>query len=199
METTTVKLTGIVPLIQHNNQTVSPLNAYAKALKPLTSKRNKTDSDFALIAHIEWEAGLYLNDGVVVIPGDNIARSFWDGAKKHKQGPMVKEGVFVESDFIPLTYSGPKIHTNGSGEIPNPDFEKHFEKHVFQKAVKISRQTIIRTRPIFYDWSLEVVVLFDEVIINQRTLLDCIRTAGQRIGLCDWRPRFGRYTVEAIS
>lgn len=60
IETMKLRLTGIAPLLMHDNKAANPLNPYAKAMKALTGKRKKTDDDLAEIARIEWEAGLYI-------------------------------------------------------------------------------------------------------------------------------------------
>ena len=50
------KATGVVPLLMHSNRASNPLDAYAKYMKPLQKKRNKTDQDYMEIARVEWEA-----------------------------------------------------------------------------------------------------------------------------------------------
>ncbi len=46
-------------MLQHNGQTADPLNEFAKELKKVSGKRNKTDEYHALMGEIEWRAGLY--------------------------------------------------------------------------------------------------------------------------------------------
>ena len=46
-------MTGVCPLMLNNPQTVNPMNEYSKALKELTSKRSKTDSDQNEIFHLK--------------------------------------------------------------------------------------------------------------------------------------------------
>jgi len=70
------RLIGQTPLLMHNNNMANPLNAYTQHMKPLTAKRNKTDRDYMEIARVEWEAGLYLHDGVVALPAENIEACF---------------------------------------------------------------------------------------------------------------------------
>jgi len=48
-------------LIMHNGQTADPLNPFSKAMKEISSKRKKTDTDYEAMANIEYRAGLYLN------------------------------------------------------------------------------------------------------------------------------------------
>ncbi|QZD26289.1 hypothetical protein [Salmonella phage vB_Si_DR094] len=54
-------------------------------------------------------------------------------------------------------------------------------------------------RPIFRDWSVEFGLMFDEEQITKEELLMVLENAGNLCGVGDWRPRFGRFSVEVIS
>lgn len=45
MKSIKFRITGTMPLMLNNPQTVNPFNEFTKKLKPLTSKRTKTDDD----------------------------------------------------------------------------------------------------------------------------------------------------------
>ena len=186
-------------LLMHNGQLANPLNAYAKALKLLTAKRKKTDEDYAEIARLEWEGGLYLQNGIVVIPGSNIDRCIWDAAKMSKDGKTYRQGVIVADDYCPLAYRGKKIKVNGTKEIPNLELDKYFAEYNFQTMVKVGKDKVLRTRPIFYDWSLECTLYFEETRFDERTLLNIVQRAGAYTGLMEDRPRKGSFSVEKIN
>jgi hypothetical protein len=40
--------------------------------------------------------------------------------------------------------------------------------------------------------------MFDENIISDRTLAEVIQVAGERIGFCDYRPRYGLFNAKII-
>jgi hypothetical protein len=147
MQTLKLRLKGIAPLLIHNNQAANPLNIYAKSLKVLTSKRNKTDADHRDIARLEWEAGLYLEDGIVVMPAKNIEACFLGGAKKSKNGTKYKSGVMIEDDYYPLSYDGSKIKIDvkANGHRPIEALDKYFEKFNYQEMVKVGTQQVLRT------------------------------------------------------
>ena len=63
-----LKITGTTPLMLNNPQTVNPFNEYSKLLKPLTSKRTKTEEDLMEISRIKFLSCLYVNNGAYVIP-----------------------------------------------------------------------------------------------------------------------------------
>jgi hypothetical protein len=196
METLKINVVGITALLTHNNQTANPFNEYTKKLAPLTAKRKKTDEDYREIARLEWEAGLYLEQGKVVIPARCIEATLWNGAKKTRNGVKFKSGVLVEDDFMPLSYDGPVITTNGGVGIPNPSLDKFYDKFKYQALVKVGPQTILRTRPIFQNWSFKVSLTYDPTVIDERTLISIAEDAGRLVGLCDNRPRMGRFMVE---
>ena len=198
MDILKINVVGISALLMHNNQTANPLNNYTKALKRLSSKRNKTDDDHRELARLEWEAGLYMEGGKVVIPARCIEAALLNGAKKTKNGVKFKSGVLVEEDFMPLSYDGPAITANGKGEIPNPSLDKFYDKFNYQALVKVGQQTILRTRPLFQNWSFKVSLLYDPTVIDERTLVSIGEDTGRLVGLLDNRPRFGRFMVEKV-
>lgn len=194
-----MELVGTVPIILHNNQTVNPLNRYCQALKPLTGKRKKTDEDVIEIARIEWEAGLYVYNGMIVIPGKCIDASFKNGAKRTKEGRKWVQGAMIMEDYAPLKYKGMK---NGkfdiNGDIPSPSLDELFKTNSVMDMVKVGISTVLRTRPIFYDWSIECTVAFDEKIFDQRSIENIVRETGKYVGLCERRPRYGKFDVEMV-
>jgi hypothetical protein len=167
-------------------------------MKHLTAKRRKTDQDYMEIARLEWEAGLYLKDGIVVMPGQNIEAMLLKAAKKSKNGVKYKEGAMVSDDYCPLSYKGTKIKVQQNGEIPNPELDKFYEANMHQALVKVGTSTCLRTRPIFHEWSLEFTLMIDEAVFDERTIMQMVKDAGAYVGLCENRPRMGRFEVQKI-
>jgi hypothetical protein len=79
----------------------------ALAMKDILSKRMKMTADHDELSRQEWFGGLYVQDGVPLMPADNILRALWDAARKTKEGPKVKAGVFVTSDSV-ISHNGPR-------------------------------------------------------------------------------------------
>jgi len=209
MKQLNIRVKGESPLMTHNVQLANPLGKYAQTLKPLTSKRNKTDSDLMEIARIEWEGGLYLNNGRVHMPIRCLNAAFYAGAKKRKNGPRWKTGAVLDGEPYYLDYNGPKISVEENGKIPNPELDKFYEKLCDIDLVKVSSSMVPRARPIFFDWSIPcVTILYDENIVDERTLMDMCKDAGYLVGLCERRPgssgsgtpgTFGRFSVEKVK
>ena len=75
MKTIKVKFEGTTALMLNNPQCINPMHPLSKALKAITSKRNKTDEDHMEIIHLQFLASPYLNKkGQYIIPSQMIAK-----------------------------------------------------------------------------------------------------------------------------
>ena len=204
MEQLNVKLIGQSPLITHNIRLANPLGEYSQALKSLTGKRNKTDADLKEIARVEWEGGLYLEGGVIVMPARNVNACFFEGAKKKKNGPRWRTGAILPEEHYPMEYKGSNINVKMNGNIPNQELDKYYDKLFDQRMVRVGTGQILRTRPLFFDWSISIGIMYDENILDKRTLLQICEDAGYLVGFCEMRPgskgsgSYGRFIVEEI-
>ncbi|WP_245293458.1 hypothetical protein [Methylobacterium sp. CCH5-D2] len=181
------RLTGVSGLVMHNGQLANPLNPFAKALKAVSGKRAKTDADFEEMARIEFLGGLYVGEDGPCIPGELIEATLISAAKKVKRGPQAKAGILSDGNH-PILYDGPR----------NPDALWAEERFRLVAGVKVGQARIMRTRPIFREWSADVFVDFMPDALNASEVEQMMRTAGSVIGLGDWRPRFGRFTAERL-
>lgn len=158
------RLVGKSPLLLHNGQMANPLNKFVRELNTLTKKGRGIKEEAVLeeIAQLEFLGSLYTSDDVIGIPGNVIFTVLRNGARKFKQGKTIEAGLVV-NNFYPLIYDGPKDpqelfdHENGSGERPFVD----------QRMVKIGgRSSILRTRPIFIEWAIDIEIEVDESVIE---------------------------------
>ena len=184
------RLKGTSPLLMHSPRYSNPLDPLTKKHKELTSKRKKTDEDQMAIMHSEWLGSLYLDDkGRVVIPGTILEAAMRESGKLDKKGKQIQRGVTVVEDKCPLIYDGPK------------DIEKLWENEQFRdvRGVRVQQSKIMRCRPCFKDWEVEFSVAYDARQINRSDLISIMDNCGDFIGLCDHRPKFGRFTCEVID
>jgi hypothetical protein len=181
------KLTGCAPLLMHNGQLADPSNPIVKKIKEITGKRKKTDADIEEIAHLEFLGGLYLDANGPTLAADAIEATIIGGAKKFKEGMVAKSGMFVE-DHASLEYDGPR----------EPEELWATEEHRFSKAVRVGQSKVMRMRPVFPKWESTITVSYEDSITNKSRVDDWITTAGQQVGLLEWRPRFGRFDVEVV-
>lgn len=183
------KLTGVSPLMCHNGHLANPTNPFVLALKEVTKKRTKTDADYEAMRSIEWHGGMYWNkDEKPIVPGSCIEAMLQNAAKKQKLGLAFKAGVFCMKDSL-IDYDGP--------DTPKKLYSD--DGFVDQQMVVIQRVRVLRTRPIFYSWSLNTEVSFNNEVANEREIVTAMETAGSIIGLCDYRPKYGRFEVEYLG
>lgn len=187
----TLTIQGTAPLLMHSARLSDPLDPATKALKKVSSKRTKTDDDHAAVAEAEFRGGLYLDPDVgPYLPGENIMATLVGGAKLNKLGTKVTRGLLIKSDVNPIAYTGPRT-ADGLWADPN---------YSHRASVKVGTSRVIRTRPIFREWTVQCDGVIDESQLDISEVATIAENAGAFIGLGDWRPRFGRFTatVEAV-
>jgi hypothetical protein len=190
MKTINIKWTGFRPLLMHNGQTADPTNEYSRAKKEITSKGTKkmTDSDYEQLNRLDWESGLYWDKTLgPVIPSDNIERCIQLGAQKSRIGKDVQASVFCTSSVIRLDYKGPR----------DKDELYKTPGYSLRKGVAVNQSRVMRVRPMFpTGWSLEFELEFDDSLVDESALVKAMINAGALVGLGDWRPKFGRFTLK---
>jgi hypothetical protein len=111
-----------------------------------------------------------------------------NGAKKSREGLVAKSGVFSEG-HADLVYDGPRTA------------DELWEDESFRKVslVRVQSNKVERTRPIFEEWSAEIVVNYEDTLVNVTRVEEWLAAAGTQVGIGDWRPQHGRFTVERLS
>ena len=179
---------GLTPLIMHSCQCVNPLHPISKALKKYTSKRTKTDDDYEAISDLEWEAGLYWRDDIgTYIPAENVEATLKNGAKANKKGKDVEKYLRVKEIYIPLSYGE---------DLTKEELKKNLDYRDV-RPMTVNRAKILRTRPRFDLWSITFTVIYDETKIDVETIVNAMDYAGNYVGLCDSRPKYGQFTAIA--
>lgn len=183
-----VKITGVSPLLMHSDRFANPLDKATKAHKELTAKRKKTDADHEAIAKSEWLGSLYWREDIgPYIPGQNFDASFKEAAKLQKLGKKFTQAVMVVDDEVALQYKGPRD--------PGALFDAGF---VDVRGVKVAMAKLMRCRPKFNQWGCELTLAFNEDVVNAEEVRKAIADAGALIGICDYRPRFGKFSAEVL-
>jgi len=187
-QTLKYKLTSSAPLIMHNGQTADPLNKWAKLLKATSSKRTKTEADHEEMARLEFMAGLYLDKDGPILPANVLDSVIVNGAKKSKEGTMAKSGCFC-LEHARLEYDGPRT----ANELFADD---NFR---FSALVRIGMARVSRMRPIFKEWSTMITLHMEDTLVNPSQVDKWLNDAGTQVGICDWRPQYGRFTAERLN
>lgn len=184
-----LKLFGTEPLLMHSSRLANPLDDAAKAVKAVTSKRKKTDEDHEKIAYLEFLGGMYFDPQVgPYIPGENIMRCLVDGGKLTKQGTAITRGVIIKDQVNALAYDGPR----------NQD-DLWAAKFYDMSSSKVGMQRVMRTRPMFRTWSVQATGMVDPSVLELTDIETIATNAGLMVGLGDWRPRYGRFSVEVTK
>ncbi|MFC4170475.1 hypothetical protein ACFOYU_00110 [Microvirga sp. GCM10011540] len=181
------RLTGVSGLICHNGRLANPLDPIAKEMKRVSSKRAKTDADFEELARLEFLGGLYLDNGEPCLPGEIIEATLVEAARKMRKGQQAKAGLISSGNFA-IEYDGPRTTTELWAD----------ERFRLTVGVKVQRNKVMRTRPIFREWASEISVDFVPGQLNRSEVEEMVRTAGAVVGIGDWRPKFGRFSAQAL-
>jgi hypothetical protein len=185
----TLTLRGTRPLIVHSARLADPLDPAAKEVKRLTRKRNKTDEDHHLLARTEFFGGIYFDEVEgPYIPGANIFKCLIEGGRKTKQGKQVEQGVLIKDDVIALGYKGPRTVE-----------ELYAAKFYYRASVKVGASRVMRVRPWFPEWAIEVNGTLDTALLELVDIERIATTAGLLIGLAERRPLYGRFEVVGVK
>lgn len=184
------EIRGEAPLLMHSDRYSNPLDPLTKAHKQLTSKRKKTDEDQIAILHSEWMGSLYFDDQKkIYIPGHVIEAALLEAAKIQKLGKQFKRGATVIEDKCLLEYTGPK------------KIAKLWEDPTFRdiRGVRVQQSKIMRCRPKFNDWGCTFQVAFHPQMLQDHDIQKMVEDCGSFIGLCDYRPKFGRFSIQKAA
>lgn len=182
---------GVSPLIMHSCQCVNPLHPLSLAMKKINAKKKaKTDEDLAMLSDLEWEGGLYWNDEVgVYVPAENIEATIREGAKARRKGKDIVKGFMVEDMMVPLD-----IGENLTKAEMKADF-----RFRDVRAMRVKTSRVMRTRPRFNMWNIAFTAMYDENVLNFDEIVDAIEYAGQYVGLCDSRPKYGKFSARVTE
>lgn len=164
-----VMIKGVAPLLQHRYAT-------EKEETKITKVRGARDySD-------EAEKALYRDEaGQIYEPAEHIL------------GAMIKAAV----DFK-ITGRGKKTYKDliKSAVLIEPDAIPHKKTKwvIDRRPVVVQRARIMRERPKFDDWELSFVIETLDEQLAVSALKEILDQAG-KIGIGDFRPRFGRFMV----
>lgn len=184
-----VRLTGEAPLLMHNGQLANPLNQHAKESKKISGKRQKTEADLEQLAKISWFGSLYLTDDLkIMVPGVVLEAALANGAKTTRKGKSAQAGLFVRDNML-LEFDHADLTLDELWKI---------KKFRLDALVSVDRKKILRVRPKFDNWAITANINFDDSLFNLESIRDIIKIAGEQIGLCDWRPRYGRFSVKFL-
>lgn len=183
---------GVTTLLMHSDVTANPLHPISKEMKSITSKRKKTDEDYEKLARLEFSASIYWKKQAgYYMPAKNIDATLLNSAKMFKLGTTWKQGAFVDTDAL-FVFPHNSI-------IPDALYDHDNGLYRDMQTVKIGTAKTVRCRPAFNTWSFDFAIIIDEAKFNERTIDDIVINAGKYVGICDYRPRYGKFDIKKIK
>lgn len=173
-----ITIEGTAPFLFHR---WNPEAVEAKAGAAKGSKAKKEDNIESYIAHDD--------DGWLAIPGEYFRQSLIHAAK------------FLQDPRSPRKSA---MDLFKAGLIVSPEFAsvgKRTWDYLDKRRVQVQRNGVNRVRPaLLKGWraTFDVEVLLPEYI-NRETLLAVVNNAGRLIGVGDFRPTYGRFTVVKVG
>ena len=188
MDVIKIKIEGTTPLMMNNPQTVNPKNKFAKEIKKLTSKRQKTDDDQDELFRLKFLASLYYRNGIYYLPSMQLWRSMVNAAKENKLGAKFERSVQVVADLV--------IDFADSDKTPEQLWQ--LEAYTDIRDAGIMKKRIPCCRAKIDEWSTEAEIWYDETQINKSEVLHSLEVAGIRHGVGTFRLLYGRFKIKEI-
>lgn len=195
-----ISIKGETPLLMHSLDTaLDQFSEIALRIKAITSKKgsNQTAADVKEIRYLECLRSIWVDENdAPTIPARAFRAVIEQSARKLRQGPLVREGLFVQPD-TEFVYDRQKLGEKAEEVAKNVQFTV---------PVTVQRAKVLRTRAQFPEWSASFVVETFEDIVSKEHLTEWLGIAGTRIGIGDWRPaksghhgRFQLVSIEALG
>ena len=185
MYSVSVKVKGVSPLMQHR----FPMPTLAEMSKGGTQSTGSKDYTN------EWKEYFYETaDGMIFQPASHFEASMTTAAVNFKISgkrgktykDLFKATVFVTPEEIPFG-------------IPVPDaLDADGDKPLYldMRPVVVNRARVVRIRPTFKPgWELEFDIEVIDDQIAAELVQDVLTLAGKTVGVGDFRPKFGRFSV----
>lgn len=185
----TLHLVGTAPLLMNSGE-VDRDSELFRAYYLLGQKKRKSLEDEAKLRELEWELRLYLDADIgPYVPGKNVKEMLRSAATKWRRGEDIKRSLIVIPYRIPLLYDGPR-------DQPGL-WEAGYRYTAMVSNAGIGSGRVLRCRPMFKDWSLDVPLAYDPEEIDSDFLAMAVERT-QKYGLGDYRPEFGSFkaTIE---
>lgn len=181
-----VELESLSPLLHHGSQ---ELGMGEQQMKKKGGDALRGDPE-------EWRKTVYFDEKIgAYIPASNIEAAMIESAKQFKitgratATKFFKSGVFIMEDLLPMFVNGKQVMDINSIDV---------DKRTAKNPATGMRNT--RYRAIFRQWAIKFRILVSsDDYIKQDLLKQTIEYAGMYVGLCDYRPRFGRFSLKSIK
>ena len=189
------RIEGENPLLMCDGLNASnPSTDINRAIKEITSKRIKAESDHARLAELKCQASIWWDEsGKPEIPVRVFRAAIEAAAKKSKEGPLVREGLMVASSSF--EYDTRKYGTEVNDLVVKTQFTVD--------GVMSGRRIPVTRARFDCPWAAEVEVEVDDELVDEHRLKSWIELAGRRLGIGAWRPaksgHFGTFKLTSFE
>lgn len=118
------------------------------------------------------------------LPVDGIQRLLEDSA------------VYIDKFLKKKVKGAIRVISNDPDVVP---FSYHSKPYCYRRIAVLhnsgKKTPDIRYRGCFDKWEVELQVEYDQNILSDSKVYNLFAIGGRQIGLCDWRPKFGRFEV----
>ena len=78
----------------------------------------------------------------------------------------------------------------------SPDELWNMKKYCMRIGMRVSNARVMRSVPVFANWSVDLKVSFLESELDEKTIAGVVRDCGIINGFLEFRPRHGRFVIE---
>lgn len=177
-----IEMTGTSPLVLNNIRLADPADPYSKKIAALVARSkgrsSLTEEETQEKEFLEWRGSFYENaDGQPVLPGTHLKKSLWNIAKRERLGSAVERSVILVSFEGIISYDGPD-NIDKLWELP----EFRFRAVVNKNPTAAKPSMLPFTRPMFRQWSTELIVSVDTTGLEIEQFENTVHSAGKYPG-----------------
>jgi hypothetical protein len=185
MYTVDCKVVGTAPLMQHR----FPIPDLADMSSGATLKTGSKDYSK------EWHEYLYVTGkGMVYQPATHFEAAMANAAVNFRikgRGRKTYKDLFKAAVFV-----NPEQILHGIAAPDELDTDADKPLYLDMRPVVVSRSRVVRIRPTFAPgWELEFGIEVMDDQIAAELVQDVLALAGKTVGIGDFRPKFGRFSV----
>lgn len=179
------RIVGTAPLMQHRYP-MPDLETLAKGGKKRTGAPDYTQ---------EWREYLYATkDGKIYQPAVHIEGALVKAAVNFKV--TGKRGASYKDLFKAALFIGPDEIPHGVDVPAELDADADKPLYLDMRPVVVQRARVVRIRPCFKPgWVLDFTITVIDDELPDEIVQDALTLAGKAVGIGDFRPRFGRFSV----
>lgn len=202
-----VQLQGTTDLLLHSSAGMNPKNQINKTIGSIVNRKGKAKTEYVLASmekadwlnsgvwategrcYLQGEDFLFEGYGNPAVPTEYLIKSIQEAAKASKMGKQVSQSVTQADDaLIILDYEG----TKDASEM----WKDPYGRFVDCRSARIGTSRIMRNRVRIPSGYVGVAsILVNTSLIDVDSVKDFIVDAGCRIGIGDYRVKFGKFKV----